>query len=195
MKNGITTPVAPVQPKQENGNGAGKPKKTRKQTLIERLTALGVDTTDKSEKVMERDLRELKDQGITKDGRKENGGHENVGRVSVDEREPTLVQDRASHLNEIIEITITERGTRRTEKRTTLLAILDRLRQDALSNGNKPGERTQAAHEYFDRTLGKAPQDVSLKHSGEVGTYTAKRPSRAALAAKKAYAEAKRRGD
>ena len=47
---------------------------------------------------------------------------------------------------------------------------------------------------WLDRALGRPAQAVALKHSGEIGTFTAKRPSKAALAAKRAYEQELYRG-
>lgn len=88
------------------------------------------------------------------------------------------------HLHEVIDISVKNRetGVVKTEKRKSFRAILDTLRSKAVGQGD-----VAAAKEYLDRTLGRAHQSVALKHSGEVGTYTAKRPSKAALAAAQAY--------
>lgn len=190
MKKGTTAKAAPGSPATAGGNGA---KQTRKDLALAKAITAGVKGAEKmTYKELRDELTRLKKAGLVEDGRRNNGGHEGAGQQAADTKAPTLVEERISHLEEIVDITITDRegGVVKTAKRKSMLAILDSLRMDALSRKNNPAQRTAAAHEYFDRTLGKAPQPVAMKHSGEVGSYTAKRPSKAALAAKRAYERA-----
>lgn len=166
-------PTSGKDPKQ------GRRKRTRKERLQERLGALGIDTKGLTQAQMEEHLRRIKNEGQdVPDLRAENRGIENLN------KSPKVMEVREQHLFEEVEVVITERaGTTRVEKKSTLQAMLDTLRQEGLKNKN-----VAAIREYFDRTLGKAKQEV--EYSGDMQAEEQRPPTKAEKAAAKAYLEA-----
>lgn len=170
MKDGTTKQSAPKKQAKENVASKGEYKKIVMGSKIVKKTKLD-------------------------DKRRNNYGHKGSGRKPNAMRQTAIdnadiVEEIEKHLNEEVEVRITNRITGKIviEKRKTYRVLLDTLRDAGITNKNVP-----AIREYFDRTLdrllGKTAQSIALKHSGEVGTYKSKRPTRAALAAKKAYAD------
>jgi len=187
MKNGTTPKGAPEQPTQENGAASGTPrkpaKKTAKQRAEEQLKRSGVDTAGMTYAKMRSTIQRLKAEGKLIDARAENSGPTTV--ESLTARGLQIVLDR--HANETVKVRITDgKGNIVEVEKPRVILALEKLFERA----TKGQGETQALEKWLDRAMGKAPQAVALKHSGEVGTYTAKRPSKADIAAKRAYERA-----
>lgn len=186
--NGTTGNTGPGKAAQENGARTGaSTKKTAKERAADQLKRAGVDPAKMTYAEMRSKLKQLKTEGKLGDGRAENGGHENSGRHTtqtvLNEKGLHIVLDK--HANETVKVTVTDRRSGQTveiEKPRVLVAL-----EKLFERATKGAGETQALEKWLDRALGKAPQAVAMKHSGEVGTYTAKRPTKAALAAKRAY--------
>lgn len=105
----------------------------------------------------------LKDQRNSKKG----GSRKGAGRKMVAATEVRLSTQETmkDHLTEEVEVNITDKKTGKTTlvKMTRVKALLDML----FMKGFKDKD-TQAAKEYFDRTIGKAPQ--AIIHSGSIDT-------------------------
>ena len=162
MNNGTTPKGAPVQPTEENAVSTG----TKTEKLIKATTAEKSATPKKN-------------------GGKRPGAGRKPKKETLEKR--GLAEEMEAHLWETVEVIVKNRqtGATTTEKRTRFRAMLDTLAEKGIKDKDVP-----AIKEYFDRTTGKPAQQIAMKHSGEVGTYTAKRPSKAALAAKRAYERA-----
>jgi hypothetical protein len=128
-----------------------------------------------------------KKQGNQSDGRKNNGGaREGAGRKPLEERERlnTLKDQAELHALEEVEVAIVEGGVTKAVKMQRAHALLDVLFSEGLKRKN-----ISAIKEYFDRTRGKARQEVDL--SGEIQTQDQYTPTDPALrAASEAYKEA-----
>lgn len=192
MKKGTTASAAPASPAQENGAGPGTKKKTAKQRATDTLARAGVDAAGMSYRQMCSKIKELKAEGKLTDLRE---GNENSGRPTTE----SVITEKGLHIvlnkhaNETVKVTITDpqSGLTATVHRPRIIVALEKLFERA----TKGAGETQALEKWLDRALGKAPQAVAMKHSGEVGAYTAKRPSKAALAAKRAYERATLAGE
>ena len=130
-----------------------------------------------------------------KSGKSKRGGRrEGSGRKQKEKRldDLSLTQMMDLHISEEVEVTITDRNTGTTSiiKKPRILLAIEKL----FERGTKKEGETQALDKWLDRALGRPAQAVALKHSGEIGTFTAKRPSKAALAAKRAYEQELYRG-
>lgn len=98
----------------------------------------------------------------------------------------TAVSGLDAHVTETVEVTIRDprAGTSKTIAKPRIVVAMEKLFERA----TKGEGETQALDKWLDRALGKAPQSLALKHSGEIATTIKKQPSKAALAAKRAYA-------
>jgi hypothetical protein len=158
--------------------GSAKPKRrTDKQRLQDRLAKAGVKGVEKmTVRQLRNELSRIKNEGgEVPDLRDENRGVQSAG------KSPDVIAVKEAHLMEEVEVTITD-GTGRTrkEKKSTLKAMLDVLRQEGLKNKSVP-----AIKEYFDRTLGKAKQEVEV--AGDIKVEEQRLPTKAEKAAAKAY--------
>lgn len=134
------------------------------------------------------ELKRLKEQGLIEDGRKNNGGHENVGKKNLTFSEK-VQEIREAHLEEEVEVIIHNKQTNeyKVEKKKTMRAILDMLRNEAIAKKSIP-----AAKEYFDRAIGRAQQEI--KHTGEIKVEEQRLPTKAEQAAALAYLKAIKEG-
>lgn len=185
MKQGRTdgNATAPHSPKPEKNGAQGK---TEKQRLQERLKKAGVIGVEKMTKEKLRsELARIKSEGMdVPDLRQENGG----APTSLS-KDPKVTEMRNHHMMEDVEVTVRDRKTNeiKSSKKATMLAILDMLRHEALQNKSIP-----AAREYFDRTLGKAKQEI--EHSGEIKVDEQRVPSKEEREAAQAFRKALEKG-
>lgn len=192
MKNGTTAKAAPAPRGKDNVPATGAPPKpTAKERAAAMLKRAGVDATGMTYVAMRSNIKTLMAEGKLTDGRI---GNEDAGRPTTEEtieaRGLSIILEK--HANETVKVTIRDKrsGQSVEVEKPRILVALEKLFERAT---NEKGE-TQALEKWLDRALGKAPQAVAMKHTGEIGTYTAKRPTAAALAAKRAYEQATFRG-
>jgi len=183
---GITESKAPAPSKSPKPEKHGAGPKTEKQRLQERLAKAGVIGVEKMT------LKQLysESQRIKNEGGNVPDLREGNGATLSRNKDPEVKQIKQELLMEIVDVQIHDKSTGeiKSEKKKTMVAILTSLRADALSRKNKPGERTQAAKEFFDRTLGKATQEI--EHSGEIKVDEQRLPTKAEKAAAAAYLKA-----
>jgi len=119
-----------------------------------------------------------------KNGKKKNGGRRTgSGRKKSEELLAIkgLKEKIDDHKSELIDITkVSQKGKKTIEKKERLLAMLEMLFQEAYHRKN-----VSAAKEWFDRTLGKAPQSFEL--SGSVENREQRVPTKAEMKAASAY--------
>jgi hypothetical protein len=184
MNNGTTPKGAPVQPAKENVAGTGTKKiakKTAKQRAEEQLKRSGIDTNGMTFKEMRSTIQRLKAEGKLVDARAGNGAL--TTEESLQARGLDILLEK--HIGETVSIRITDgKGNIVYVEKPRVVVALEKL----FERGTKGAGETQALEKWLDRVMGKPAQALAVKHSGEIGTYTAKKPSKAALAAKKAYA-------
>lgn len=134
---------------------AGAKRKTAKERLQIRAKAAGISGWEgMTEKKLRNELQRIKSEGgKVPDLRSGNSAPQSLS------KDPKVAEWKKSHLMEEVEVVVTDRstGTSKVQKKATMLAILDVLRQEALKSKSVP-----AAREYFDRTLGKAKQEVEF---------------------------------
>jgi len=170
---------APQSPKPEK-HGAGR--KTEKQRLQERLKKAGVIGVEKMTRVeLRRELARIKSEGADVPDLR----WDNQGAPTSLSKDPKVVEMRNGHMMEEVEVTVRDRKTNeiKSSKKATMLAILDMLRHEALQNKSIP-----AAREYFDRTLGKAKQEI--EHSGEIKVDDQRVPTKAEREAARLFRKA-----
>ena len=94
------------------------------------------------------------------------------------------------HAQEVIEVRVLDKQTKKykTEKMSRAHALLNALFERALHKKDVP-----AIREYFDRTMGRARQQISL--DGNVNINEQRQPTQAEIEAAKAYEEAIKRGN
>lgn len=162
-----------------------KGQKTKKERLIERLTAAGIEGADKmTQRQLLDKLNQLKAEGkIKPDGRTDNSRPLSLN------KEKKYQDMKRAHLDEEVEVIITKRDENgqmvtKSEKKATFLALLDQLRRDG-TKAPTVNERVNAIHEYFDRTLGKARQEIEIE--GEIKTEEQRPATKAEKAAAKAF--------
>jgi ribonuclease I len=120
---------------------------------------------------------------------KKNGGaRPNSGRkrTLITEVRLTMQETMKDHPTEEVEVVVTDKGTGETKlvKSTRIKALLDML----FTKGFKDKD-VGAAKEYFDRTIGKAPQ--AIIHSGSIDTTKQdKELTKGEIAAAEAYKKA-----
>jgi hypothetical protein len=156
--------TAPKNTKQAVTADSGKPKRNLKAELQARAKKAGIVGYEKmGNTALAKRLKQLKKEGKIEDGRKNNGGHENGGRKPDLDKDPKYTEIKKNHLDEEVDVIITDKRTGKTksEKKKTMIAMLDQLRKDAFK-GDSVHERVRAIHEYFDRTLGKSKQEVEF---------------------------------
>lgn len=161
---GITESKAPAPSKSPKPEKHGAGRKTEKQRLQERLAKAGVSGVDSmTTKQLQSELKRIKSEG----GEVPDLRQGNSAPLSLN-KDPEVKQIKQDLLMEIVDVQLHDRSTGeiKSEKKKTMVAILTSLRADALSRKNTPGERTQAAKEFFDRTLGKARQEIEVE--GEI---------------------------
>lgn len=158
-----------------------KGQKTKKERLIERLTAAGVKGVEKmTVKQMSTELNRIKSEGIQVPDLRQG----NSAPLSLSKNKK-VIEMKEQHFMEEVEVVITKPGGQ-TEvvKRPTFLAMLDRLRSRAIA-AKDTKEMVAAMHEYFDRTLGKARQEIEVE--GEIKAEEQRPATKAEKAAAKAY--------
>lgn len=169
---------APASPAPTKGKDPKPKRRTEKERLQERLRALGVDVTGMTKVKLRSELERIKSGGQSvPDLRQGNSAPESLS------KSPKVLETREQHLFGEVEITVTDgSGTTRKEKKTRLVAILDTLAIEAIKNKD-----VGAAREYFDRTLGKAKQEIEYN---DPDIEEQRLPTKAEKAAAKAYLEA-----
>lgn len=87
-----------------------------------------------------------------------------------------------AHGLERVDVVVTDKGTGKTQvvKKSRIEALLDVLHRMGLNDKN-----VEAAKEYLNRTMGRPIQGV--QHSGEIQTHEQHLPTKAEIAAAKAY--------
>lgn len=161
-----------------------KPKQWVKADWVARAKEAGIENAENmTVRALKTKLNQMKKDGLLED--KRGGAREGAGAPEALGKSPLVTALKNQHLMEEVEVTIHDRaaGTIRSEKKATMLAILDMLRQEALKQKSVP-----AAKEYFDRTLGRAKQEIDI--SGEIKTDEQRMPTPAEIAAARAYEEA-----
>jgi hypothetical protein len=164
-----------------------KAKETKKQRLIRILNKNGCkEGIDKmTERELQQKLNQLKKEGkLPKDLRRLNGGErENSGPKEI-AKDPIVTEIKYNHAIEEIDVIVTDRktGQVKSEKKKSLIAMLDMLRQEALKNKNM-----SAASLWMDRILGRPKQE--LEHQGGIKTSEQRIPTKAEMMAAQSYAQ------
>lgn len=162
-------------------------KLTEKQRLAERLRRVGFVGAEKlTLSRLRLEVKRFKSKGVKVPDLRE----ENPGQSESLAKKPSVIELKEAHLMEEVEVTITNKSTRErtVEKKTRLMAILEMLSSKAIREKD-----TQAAKEYLDRTLGKSSQEVKM--TGDIKVEEQRLPTKAEMAAARAYAEALRYED
>ena len=150
---------------------------TSKEALVTSAKKKDADTSTPIERLKKPTLEKKSKRGGARPGSGRKTLPETLERRGVKE----MLEE---HIHQEVEVVYTNKKTGETviKKKPAFVAVLDMLLDKAIK-----AKDTAAAKEYYDRTIGKPFQQLAMKHSGEVGTYTAKKPTPAALAAKRAY--------
>lgn len=162
-----------------------KGQKTEKERLQAKLSAAGVKGVEKmTVKQMRMELTRIKSEGIQVPDLRQG----NSAPVSLN-KEKRYQDMKRAHLDEEVEVIITKRDENgqvvtKSEKKATFIALLDQLRRDG-TKAPTVNERVNAIHEYFDRTLGKARQEIEIE--GEIKTEEQRPATKAEKAAAKAF--------
>lgn len=173
-----------VSTKKANTPGAeAKKRYNNKAYYIARAKEAGIENPERfTTKALKSQLKELKKQGKLKDKRLE--GHNNGGRKPLDEtkRWQNATELFEMHMNEIVDVIVHNKQTGQytTTKVATLKAMLDKLRQKALQEGD-----VRAIVAYMERVIGKPKQMV--EHSGSIKQDEQRVPTEAELRATKAF--------
>lgn len=175
----------PTSVRKTIGAKAIKKKSWTREEWTSRAKEAGIENPDRlTVRGIRAQLKRLKNEGKIEDKRKNNGGHENGGRKPLDETEraKTATEMFEVHMTEIVDVVIHDKnaGTFTSKKVTTLQAMLDKLRQKGLQEGD-----VRAIVAYMDRVIGKPKQMV--EHSGAIKQEEQRIPTEAERRAAKAY--------
>lgn len=155
-------------------------------------TKKGTTRKSSSKKVTKKTIKKQTEKTEKKQGNqietkgKNGGAREGSGRKKNEDRERlnTLKDEAELHAMAEVNVAVTEGGVVKSVKKQRAHALLDVLFTEGLKHKSIP-----AIKEYFDRTRGKARQEVDL--SGEIKTSEQYTPEDPALkAASDAYAQA-----
>lgn len=174
--------------KKDNQKNKSGPRSTRSQRTIKdrlqtKLRILGVKgVDDMSVNQCKEKIKELKKKGVKMPDLRKNNGKE----IKTLNKDLKVIDIKEEHLMEEVEIIYRNKETGKLDriKKPTMIALLDKLRSKALST-NDVRELVPAVKEYFDRTMGKARQEVEFK--GAIKTEEQRPLSAAEKAAVKAY--------
>lgn len=164
-----------------------KSKETKKQRLIRILKNNGYkEGIDKmTEQQLLGKLNQLKKEGkLPEDLRRLNGGPREGSGPKEISKDPLVTEIKYNHALEEVDVIVTDKktGQVKSEKKKSLIAMLEMLRQEALRNKNMA-----AASLWMDRILGRAKTEI--EHSGEIKERDQRVPTKAEKAAAQAYLE------